>query len=69
MPVHLPNENYITYNASSTISNILNESFLWKTMLTEWFTKNSNTDASHNLTYIGFPSKWRWDDKTRTCKP
>jgi hypothetical protein len=69
MPVHLPNENYITYNATSNISSILTESFLRKTMLTEWFTTNSNTNAAHNLTYIEFPSKWRWDDKTRTWKP
>ena len=40
MAVHLPNENYINYNAASNISRILPEGFVRKTMLTEWFYVN-----------------------------
>ena len=40
MPVHLPNENYITYNAKANMSQVLSEEFLHKTMLTEWFVAN-----------------------------
>lgn len=68
MPVHLPNENYITYNATANMSEILSENFLRKTMLTEWFTTNVQNENARNLTYIDFPSKWRWDDKTRSWK-
>jgi hypothetical protein len=66
MLVHLPNENYITYNAIANMSEILSENFLRKTMLTEWFTTNVQNENARNLTYIDFPSKWRWDDKTRS---
>jgi hypothetical protein len=33
MPVHLPNKNYITYNAESDMSEALSQEFLRKTML------------------------------------
>jgi hypothetical protein len=69
MPVHLPNENYITYNATSNISRILSEGFVQKTMLTEWFYVNSTCESARNLTYNEFPTKWRWEDKTRSWKP
>ncbi|ONM60681.1 uncharacterized protein [Zea mays] len=69
MHVHLPNENYITYNTSANMAGILSQSFLRKTMLTEWFTTNQQHSNARNLTYSQFPSKWRWDDKTRTWHP
>ncbi|PWZ28212.1 hypothetical protein Zm00014a_038889 [Zea mays] len=69
MPVHLPNENYITYNAASNISRILSKGFVRKTMLTEWFYVNSTCESARDLTYIEFPTKWRWEDKTRSWKP
>jgi hypothetical protein len=40
MPVHLPDENYITYNASADMSQVVSQEFLRKTMLTEWFLIN-----------------------------
>ena len=64
MPVHLPNENYITYNAKANISQVLSEEFLRKTMLTEWFVANQNYPSARNLTYCEFPSKWRWEEST-----
>jgi hypothetical protein len=65
MPVHLSNENYITYGAESNMTHILYE-FLRKTMLTEWFVANQNFPDSRNLTYCDFPSKWRWNGHART---
>jgi hypothetical protein len=59
MPYHLPNENYITYNAASNMADILSQSFLQKTMLTEWFAANGENPNARDLTYLDFPSKWR----------
>jgi hypothetical protein len=59
MPVHLPNENYITYGAESNMTQILSDEFLRKTILTEWFVANQNFSDSRNLAYCDFPSKWR----------
>jgi hypothetical protein len=66
MPVHLPNENSITYNATSDMSQVLSEPLLHKTMLTEWFTTNKEREDARELTYIEFPSKWRWEERTRS---
>jgi hypothetical protein len=69
MPVHLPNQNYITYTSRSNMAQVLSEAFLRRTMLTEWFVCNSNNPNARDLTYCEFPSKWRWDEKTRSWRP
>jgi hypothetical protein len=63
MPVHLPNQNHITYNSTSNMAQILSKPFLRRTMLTKWFACNSNNSNARDLTYCEFPSKWRWDEK------
>jgi hypothetical protein len=60
LPVHLPNENYITYHANANMSQILSQEFLCRTMLTEWFVANQRHENSRSLTYPDFPSEWRW---------
>lgn len=66
MPVHLPNENYISYSARANMDKLLSVEFLRRTMLTEWFTANMTHDDAKDLTYLQFPSKWRWDTDTRS---
>ena len=63
LPVHLPNENYITYHANANMSQILSQEFLRRTMLTEWFVANQRHENARSLTYPDFPSEWRWDEK------
>jgi hypothetical protein len=66
MPVHLPNENYITYNAGANMAQILSEPLLRKTILTEWFVTNTNHHDARELTYCEFPSRWLWNEKTKS---
>jgi hypothetical protein len=51
------------------MAQILSEPFLRRTMLTEWFVCNLNNSNARDLTYFEFPSKWRWDEKTRSWRP
>jgi hypothetical protein len=69
MHIHLPNENYIIYNVASNMADILSQSFLQKTMLTEWFATNRENPNARDLTYLDFPSKWQWDEKNRIWIP
>ncbi|XP_062193516.1 uncharacterized protein LOC133896896 [Phragmites australis] len=69
LPVHLPNENNITYNANANLADIISVEFLRRTMLTEWFTANQIHPQARQLTYCEFPSKWRWDETSRAWKP
>ena len=65
MPVHLPNENFITFSARARMDRVVSEEFLKKTMLTEWFTCNQVNPEARTLTYLQFPSRWKWDLKDR----
>ena len=51
------------------MSQVLSELLLHKTMLTEWFTTNKEREDARELTYIEFPSKWRWEERTRSWRP
>ena len=66
MPVHLPNDNFITYSAKAQMDKLLSVQFLRKTMLTEWFIANQIHPEARDLTYLQFPSKWKWDSRTRS---
>uniref|UniRef100_A0A0A9Q0U2 Uncharacterized protein n=1 Tax=Arundo donax TaxID=35708 RepID=A0A0A9Q0U2_ARUDO len=66
LPVHLPNENNITYPAHANMSQVVSDEFLRRTMLTEWFVANQIHPAARNLTYCKFPSKWRWIETSRS---
>ena len=66
LPVHLPNENFITYRAKANMSHVLSQEFLRRTMLTQWFVTNQTHSQSRELTYCDFPSKWRWEETSRT---
>ena len=66
LPVHLPNENFITYRAKANMSHVLSQEFLRRTMLTQWFVANQTHSQSRELTYCDFPSKWRWEETSRT---
>jgi hypothetical protein len=65
MPVHLLDENYVTYSAQADMSQVVSQEFLRRTMLTEWFAANQRYPEARNLLYCDFPSQWRWDDRTR----
>jgi hypothetical protein len=65
MPVHLPDEIYITYNAHVDMSEILSQEFLCKTMPTEWFVANQKYPDAKNLYYCDFPSKWHLNEQAR----
>jgi hypothetical protein len=66
MSVHLPDENYITYNSEADMSKIVSQEFLHKTMLTEWFVANQRYSDARTLSYCDFPSKWKWNERTST---
>ena len=65
LPVHLPNDNCIVYDESTDITDVARLEFLRKTMLTEWFVANQQSDAGRDLTYCEFPSRWKWDRSSR----
>jgi hypothetical protein len=64
--VHLPNENNVTYDSHANIECIMSDPIHRRTMLTSWFEANQIFEDSRELTYCDFPSKWRWDESSKT---
>lgn len=66
--VHLPHMNTLSLRPNDNLSRIVSSSFLARTPLTEWFTANRNHADARTLSYCDFPSRWCWDDTTRSWK-
>ena len=72
LPVHLPNQQYVTFHAARPIETALQNNE--KTMLTEFFKVNldiqqsiQNGVAPQNLfTYCEFPEHYAWNQRTKT---
>ncbi|XP_066360990.1 uncharacterized protein [Miscanthus floridulus] len=65
MPVHLPNENFITFSARAKMNKLVSIEFLKRTRLTQWFVCNELFPEARALTYPEFPLKWIWDQRDR----
>ena len=69
LPVHLPGENNIVYNEETNMVEVVSNGFLRRTMLTQWFEANKQYPEARTLTYLEFPSKWRWMEDRRAWEP
>ncbi|XP_038678376.1 uncharacterized protein LOC119979819 [Tripterygium wilfordii] len=61
LTIHLPQMNNIVFRGDMNITEVLHQPGLEKTMLTEWMFTNTISPDACQLTYIEFPSFWRWD--------
>nr|ADB85380.1 putative retrotransposon protein [Phyllostachys edulis] len=66
LTVHLPKMNSLCFNPNANLSNVVSNTFLARTPLTEWFVANCRYTEAHALTYCEFPSRWLWDTNTRS---
>jgi len=51
LPIHFPNEHYVSFHAHQTVNEVLARQNVEKTQLTTWFDYNSAHDNSLGLTY------------------
>ncbi|XP_062202425.1 uncharacterized protein LOC133904848 isoform X1 [Phragmites australis] len=65
LPVHLPNENYVTYREIDNLSAVVASERVKRTMLTEWFLANERYTQGNNLTYCEYPTLFTWDETNR----
>ncbi|KAM0915483.1 hypothetical protein ACQ4PT_010818 [Festuca glaucescens] len=63
--VHLENMNRIIYSQDDNLADVVRNPSKYKTMLTEWFVANQRYTDARELTYLQFPSKWRWDTSSK----
>ncbi|KAM3257173.1 hypothetical protein ACQJBY_049478 [Aegilops geniculata] len=66
LPVHLHNMHIIRFRTQSALSSVANNTWLQKTMLTQWFVANRQHPSARHLTYCDFPTRWSWKEDTKT---
>ena len=66
LPVHTLDMNVIMFRADTDLTKIVDNEFLRKTMLTEWFVANALFPDARLLTYCDFPTQWTWNLETRS---
>jgi hypothetical protein len=59
-------KNNITYDAHANIERIVSDAAHRRTMLTSSFEANQIFEDVRELTYCDFPSKWKWDESSKT---
>ncbi|XP_038722074.1 uncharacterized protein LOC120014228 [Tripterygium wilfordii] len=69
LPIHLPFQQDVYYHDDRSLSSIIQQPDIEKTMLTEWMHTNSISESARNLTYNSFPSQWVWNPKNREWTP
>lgn len=62
--VHLENMNRVIYSQDDDLADVVRNPSK-DNMLTEWFVANQRYMDARELTYLRFPSKWRWDASTK----
>ena len=69
LTVHLLNKHVVRFRAKSNLRAVVNNTFLHKTMLTEWFKANGRYRSARSLTYCDFPTCWSWNAQGKKwCK-
>jgi len=69
LPVHLLNMHVVRFHTQATLSSVIDDAWLQKTMLTEWFVANRLHPAARSLTYCDFPTRWTWMPEDKRWKP
>lgn len=60
LPVHLLNMHIVRFRTHATLDSVVDNAWLHRTMLTEWFVANSLYPTARSLTYCDFPTRWSW---------
>ena len=58
--VHLLNKHMVRFNVKANLKSDVDDEWLHRTMLTEWFVANRCHANARSLTYCDFPTKWIW---------
>ncbi|CAN6997035.1 unnamed protein product [Brassica oleracea var. botrytis] len=69
LTLHLPGEHNLVVEEGKSLSDILSEDGIEKTMLTAYFMANQKYEEARELTYIQFPSRFVYHSGEKTWTP
>jgi len=62
---HLPNEQMVLFRDDDDVQEVATGSAISRTMLTEWFKTNQESEVARSLMFDQFPQQWVWNRKLK----
>ncbi len=62
---HLPNQQMVLFDDDDDVHEVATRSAISRTMLTEWFKTNQESEVARSLTFDQFPQQWVWNWKLK----
>jgi len=62
---HLPNQQMVLFGDDNDVHEVATRSTISRTMLTEWFKTNRESEVARSLTFDQFPQQWVWNRKLK----
>ncbi|KAK9064524.1 hypothetical protein SSX86_015906 [Deinandra increscens subsp. villosa] len=61
LSVHLEDKQNVTFGATTSLQNVVNNPYLKRTSLTEWLKNNAIDQSGRHLRYVDYLSEYKWD--------
>jgi hypothetical protein len=62
---HLPNQQMVLFRDDDDVQEVATRSAISRTMLTEWFKTNQESEVARSLTFDQFPQRCVWNQKLK----
>jgi hypothetical protein len=62
---HLPNHQMVLFRDDDDVQEVATRSAISRTMLTEWFKTNQESEVARSFTFDQFPQQWVWNRKLK----
>jgi hypothetical protein len=62
---HLPNQQMVLFDDDDDVQEVVTRSAISRTMLTEWFKINQESEVARSLMFDQFPQQWVWNRKLK----
>jgi hypothetical protein len=62
---HLPNHQMVLFRDDDDVQEVATRSAISRTMLTEWFKTNQESEVARSFTFDQFPQRWVWNRKLK----
>ncbi len=62
---HLPNQQMVLFDNNDDVQEVATRLAISRTMLTEWFKTNQESEVARSFTFDQFPQQWVWNRKLK----
>ncbi len=62
---HLPNQKMVLFDDDDDVQEVATQTTISRTMFTEWFKTNQESEVARSFTFNQFPQQWVWNWKLK----